>query len=192
MDKKYFILAVISTLLTVAYYAWMIPAWVHLDDPPRARSSKSISSQKTKNVSASYYSNRDYDDRPRRRGETPPDYAYYIQRPRYRCNSVLKINTSHDASYVIKVVDPYDGEIMMMCYLPSGTSQEIDMPSGKFEIRYTCGTEWFGDGEMFGDTASYAKAQGLFDFSEGSGYELTLYRVRNGNLRTSKMRKEDF
>ena len=76
MDKKYFILAVISTLLTVAYYAWMIPAWVHLDDPPRARSSKSISSQKTKNVRASYYSDREYDDRPRRRGETPPDYAY--------------------------------------------------------------------------------------------------------------------
>ena len=52
--------------------------------------------------------------------------------------------------------------------------------------------EWFGDDEMFGAKGSYAKADRLFSFSEGSGYELTLYRVPNGNLHTSRMKKEDF
>ncbi len=126
------------------------------------------------------------------RGVAPPDYAFWIIKPKCQCDSILKINTSRDASYVVKIVDPYDGEVIMMFYLPMGISQEVDLPSGTFEIRYTSGTEWFGDDEMFGDDGSYAKADRLFTFKEGSGYELTLYRVSNGNLRTFRIRKEDF
>ena len=110
----------------------------------------------------------------------------------YQCDSVLKINTSSGASYVVKIVDSYNDEVIMMFYLPSGVSEEIDIPSGRFQIRYTSGTRWFGEDEMFGPTAAYAKADRDFTFSKGSGYELTLYRVKNGNLRTSFMRKEDF
>ena len=181
MNKKHLVLAIISSVLTVAYYAWMIPAWVHLDSPI-----------KKANEGLALDDLYDTDNKSARHGDMPPRYAFFLKSPIYKCNSILKVNTSIDASYVIKVVDPYDGEVIMIRYLPAGTSQEIDIPSGTFEIRYTSGTEWFGDDEMFGAKGSYAKADRLFSFSEGSGYELTLYRVPNGNLHTSRMKKEDF
>jgi hypothetical protein len=159
----------------------MIPAWVHLDTPT-----------KKANEGLALDDLYDTDSKSARHGDVPPRYAFFLKSPIYKCNSILKVNTSIDASYVIKVVDPYDGEVIMIRYLPAGTSQEIDIPSGTFEIRYTSGTEWFGDDEMFGAKGSYAKADRLFSFSEGSGYELTLYRVPNGNLHTSRMKKEDF
>ena len=201
MKKKYLGLAIVSSALTMAYYAWMIPAWIHSDDvvTNKAKSPRFVDdedfatpdykdrgSRQSKTFNASTFRFADLE------GDTPPNYAYFIKEPIYRRDSVLKVNTSKDASYVIKIVDPYDGEVIMMCYLPAGISQEIDVPSGTFEIRYTSGTEWFGDDEMFGAKGSYAKANRLFSFSEGSGYELTLYRVPNGNLHTSRMKKEDF
>ena len=203
VKKKNLIWAVIASVLTITYYVWMILAWIHLDNT--VKKSKSSITLHDNNAMMDedipYVEDLpDIDEENQRltttkihlNGEQPPNYSFWIKEPKYRCNSVLKVNTSRDASYVIKFVDPYDGEVILMCYLPSGVSQEIDLPSGTFEIRYTCGTEWFGNDKMFGDKGAYAKADHTFQFSEGSGYELTLYRVRNGNLHTSIMRKEDF
>ncbi len=170
---------ILYTALTVGYYIWMIPAWIHLDE------SKVENRNTVSNKTEEDFIIPDY-------GEPPPSHAFWIKEPIYRCDSILKINTSKDASYVVKIVDPSNGEVIMTFYLPAGISEEIDVPSGTFEIRYTSGTEWFGNNEMFGDKGTYAKADQTFRFSDGSGYELTLYRVRNGNLHTSKIRKEDF
>ena len=213
---------ILYTALTVGYYIWMISAWIHLDESKvenhNAVSNKteedfSIPDYKVREGDKSKpFPSLEFvdDDEPfvgesnksktvvntyrsaDLKGEPPPSHAFWIKEPIYRCDSILKINTSPGASYVVKVVDPHNGEVIMMCYLPAGISQEIDVPSGTFEIRYTSGTEWFGNYEMFGDKGSYARADKLFTFDEGSGYELTLYSVRNGNLHTSKMKKEDF
>ncbi len=203
MKKKKLIWAIIASVLTISYYVWMISAWIHLDNA--TKNSKGSITRQGSNVSIDedipfVEDLPDIDEEKQSlsttkahlNGGQPPNYSFWIKEPQYRCDSVLKVNTSLDASYVIKIVDPNDGEVIMMCYLPSGISKEIDLPSGTFEIRYTCGTEWFGNDKMFGDKGTYAKADHTFQFSRGSGYELTLYRVRNGNLHTSKMRKEDF
>lgn len=206
MKKKKLIWAVIASVMTIVYYVWMISAWINLDNTTKD-SQKSKSSFTLQGNNATTEEDipfvedlPDVDEENLRltttkthlNGERPPNHSFWIKEPKCRCNSVLKVNTSRDASYVIKIVDPKDGEVIMMCYLPSGISQEIDLPSGTFEIRYTCGTEWFGNDKMFGDKGTYAKADHTFQFSRGSGYELTLHRVRNGNLHTTKMRKEDF
>ena len=194
MNKGYLVAALISTALTACYYCWLIPAWIHLDDPPKSISRKSNELRQTivskeKDSSGGYKTA--FDDHNEVRLPMPNE-AYFIQEPQYRCASTLKINTSKDASYVIKVVDPYNNEVIEVFFLPAGVSLEVDIPIGRFEIRYTCGTKWYGEKEMFGADASYARADRYFDFSEELGHELTLYRVRDGNLSTSKMRKEDF
>ena len=182
---KYLVLAIAFSILTISYYVWMITAWINLDK------SKVNRANNQQSVSRAYRTVDGFTEK-EIGGEEPPDYAFWMKEPQYRCNSVLKINTSKGASYVVKVVDPYDDEVILMCYLPAGISKEINVPSGTFEIRYTSGTRWFGSKEMFGPRSSYAKADRTFHFSEGAGYELTLYRVRNGNLHTSSIRKEDF
>ncbi len=203
MNKKYLTWAIIVSALTITYYAWLIPAWIHTN-------SKVNEKQKSKGMNDEFsdielvetgIGNRrmqssgiTWDDLPElvSHGEPPPKYAFWIMRPKYKCDSFLKINVSQEASYVVKVVDSYDGEVILMYYLPAGDSQEINIPLGTFEIRYTSGTEWFGENEMFGNKGSYAKADRLFTFGRGSGYVLTLYRVPHGNLHTSRMKKEDF
>lgn len=209
MATKYLESAILCTALTVVYYTKMIPAWIKLEESnvtnlPVRDEAKTKSGISWENVEEPQHDsvgkvnsqNSGFDADKfmvvSPHGTTPPNDAFWIKEPKYRCDSILKINTSKDASYVVKIVDPYNGEVIMMFYLPAGISQEIDVPSGTFEIRYTSGTEWFGDDEMFGDKGTYAKADQTFCFSDGSGYELTLYRVRNGNLHTSKIRKEDF
>lgn len=201
MNRKCLIWAIIVSALTITYYVWMIHAWMHLDK------SEITGNNTVPNIHEEDFSTPDYKGETRSKvktfdastfrfdnlkGEPPPRDAFWIKKPKYRCDSVLKINTSQGASYVVKVLDPYDGEVILMCYLPAGDRREIDIPSGTFEIRYTSGTEWFGDEEMFGAKGTYAKADRLFTFKKGAGYELTLYRVSNGNLRTSNMKREDF
>lgn len=194
MSKKYFILAVACTIFTILYYVWMICSWVNLDTVAENKESRA-NKNSHKNSNQFTWEDVDLENLPiigEDLGEPPPNYAFWIKKPINQCDSVLKVNTSAGASYVVKIVDSYSAETVMMFYLSSGSSKEIEVPSGLFEIRYTSGTRWFGEDDLFGVTASYAKADRLFSFSEGSGYELTLYRVKNGNLRTSSMRKEDF
>ncbi len=218
MTTKYLGSAILYTVLTVAYYVWMVPKWINLDchndevespkqtkdNYPQENGQRIIepdydptcdSKQKVK-FNKKYFKNGSRKSGMKiatePRGEKPPSYAFCILTTWRKCDSFLRINTSRDASYVVKLVNADDGETIMEYYLPAGISKEIKIPSGTFEIRYTAGTEWFGYGELFGDSGTYAKADRLFTFSEGSGYELTLYSVRNGNLHTSKIRKEDF
>ena len=172
--------AIVCTVTTIGYYAWMISAWIHLDDKPRRSWQMSDGRRQMANAPV------------RIPHEPMPIYAHYLELPRRECDSVLKINASQGANYVVKIIDVRNEDVVLTYFLPSGDTQEIEIPSGKFEIRYTSGSEWYGEKLMFGPEASYAKADRVFDFRPGSGYELTLYQVRNGNLRTSKIRKEDF
>ncbi len=193
---KCFAVAIAFTALTIAYYAWMIPAWRRLEEPKKSSrrvESSSTGKNQTTNKKANNFSLTAWLASEQKEKVQPmPTRSYYIVEPRYRCNSTLKVNTSRDANYVIKVVGAYNGELIMMCFVPADTSQEIDIPSGVFELRYTSGTTWYGEKDLFGPNASYTKADRVFDFKEWDGYEVTLYRVANGNLRTSNIREEDF
>lgn len=195
MNKKYLTWAMIVLAMTITYYVWMIHAWINLDNTEIKRDL--TSNGHGENNHSSPFDDFDIDAynakiNATKHGVPPPRDAFWIMRPKYKCDSFLKINVSKEASYVVKVVDPYDGEVILMYYLPAGDSQEINIPVGTFEIRYTSGTEWFGENKMFGNKGSYAKADRLFTFGRDSGYVLTLYRVPHGNLHTSSMKKEDF
>ena len=107
MKTKKILSATCTTLLTIAFYTWMF----HLGTVQKIRSNDSGG------------------DTPKRLGSQPPDKAFYIQEPQYFCDSVLKINTSTDANYVIKVVDPAANEVILVIYLPAGDSREIGIPS---------------------------------------------------------------
>lgn len=188
LKKRYIPFASLVTILTIGYYSWMVPAWINLDDTKKSSENRTSSKK--------IYSDDEFDldnlPEIEFEGEDLPNYAFYIKKPVYRCDSVLKINTSKDAGYVVKVVDIIDGEVMMQCYLPPGVSQEIEIPAGTYEVRYTSGNRWFGNKEMFGARGRYAKADRVFTFTRGSGYELTLYSVINGNLKSRTMKREDF
>ena len=72
----------------------------------------------------------------------------------------------------------------------------VKVPLGQFTIKYASGDTWYGYNYFFGPETVYNKANSSFTFareSDGySGYTITLYKVRNGNLKTQAISAHDF
>lgn len=186
--------AKIMLFVTLTYYAWMIYAWVTADEyrhkrVVERRAASSETSAHTSSRSSGSATTYRYN---RKLGQALPDYGFFIKEPTYKCEASLKIKTSGDGGHVVKLYDLDDQCTGLVYYIPPGATCEIDVPVGRYELRYASGTRWFGNLELFGCTGSYAKANDIFEFPRGGGYEITLYAVRNGNLGTRTISEEDF
>ena len=108
----------------------------------------------------------------------------------------LKINTSNGSNYVVKLKDYYTKEAVMTIFIRGGNTLETKVPLGNFEITYASGDKWYGYNYLFGPDTGYSKADEMFSFKDTgyqiNGYTITLYRVSNGNLRTSYINKSEF
>lgn len=124
--------------------------------------------------------------------EVMPKSAFFIRKPNVKGVAPLKIDTSGFACHVIRLVDVKTKEVVLDYFIPAGETQEILVPEGTYELRFTSGNKWFGTKGLFGDSATYSKANTPFSFSEGWGYSVTLYAVPYGNLHTQNMDAEDF
>lgn len=76
--------------------------------------------------------------------------------------------------------------------IPSKTT----VPVGSYEIKYATGQEWFGPILDFGESASYARCDDRFDFTQDddgyTGYTIELILQTDGNLQTDPIPAEDF
>lgn len=107
----------------------------------------------------------------------------------------LKITTSEKANYFIMLKKLQTDEYITL-FIPADNSYQIDVPLGKYELRYCCGDEWYGEKHLFGRKTTYYKAKDIFDFyitSDGYyGYEVELIKQINGNLQEIKISQEEF
>lgn len=108
----------------------------------------------------------------------------------------LEIKTSRGSNYLVKLVSADNDEPVMTIYVHGGNTVTTEVPLGKYAIKYASGEKWYGYEELFGPDTEYSKANALFTFEytgyQLSGYTITLYKVANGNLRTSRLSKSDF
>jgi hypothetical protein len=108
----------------------------------------------------------------------------------------FKINADSSSNYLVKLVDVETRKDAEIIFLRSGESVTVDVPLGKYEVRYASGEKWYGLENYFGPMTDYNKADQLFSFTiignQVSGYEITLYKVVNGNLPTIHIRSKDF
>jgi len=108
----------------------------------------------------------------------------------------LTIQTSAGANYLVKIVDYYSKSEVMTVFVRGGDTARVKVPLGEYEIKYASGKEWYGYQHLFGDKTSYSKADSLFKFENTgyqiTGYTITLFRVSNGNLRTSYINQSEF
>ncbi len=126
-----------------------------------------------------------------RREQQP--YNGAIRRYHYAsADAPLGISTSSGENYYVKLVRPSSGETVVDVFIVGGNTVEIDVPSGTYELRYASGRTWYGYHYLFGPNTAYSKANRLFSFTYGRGYDVTLYKVANGNLSTQRMSEEDF
>ncbi len=108
----------------------------------------------------------------------------------------FEIKASQLGNYLVKLVDTRARNDVMTVFVRGGTTVEVEVPLGVFEVRYAYGEKWYGYKHLFGPDTVYSKAETTFDFSSDgnrvTGYTITLYGVRDGNLQTSKISAEEF
>lgn len=108
----------------------------------------------------------------------------------------LEIQTAEGANYLVKLVSSYSEQPVMTIFVRGGTAVTTEVPLGTYEVRYASGEKWYGYEHLFGPSTGYSKAESSFRFEKTgydiTGYTLTLYRVSNGNLRTSTINPSQF
>ncbi|MBN2106127.1 MAG: J domain-containing protein [Deltaproteobacteria bacterium] len=108
----------------------------------------------------------------------------------------FEIKADQGNHYLLKIVDQHTKKQVLTVFVRSGTTVNVDVPLGTFEIKYASGETWYGYEYLFGPETSYSKADKAFTFKkEGdhiSGYTITLYKVTRGNLHTYKISQTDF
>lgn len=108
----------------------------------------------------------------------------------------LEIQTSQGANYLVKLVSAQSQQAIMTIFVRGGNTITTKVPLGTYEIRYASGETWYGYEYLFGQNTGYSKAESRFTFADTgrgySGFTITLYRVSNGNLRTSSIAPSQF
>lgn len=81
-------------------------------------------------------------------------------------------------------------------YIHGGSSIDIDVPLGEYEIFYATGDSWLGEDELFGPDTRYYKCDDTFLFEETqsgyNGWTVSLAPVANGNLDTELIDSDSF
>ena len=111
-------------------------------------------------------------------------------------NPPLKISNSPDANTLMKLIRVGDGVEVMSIFIRAGQTVEVAVPFGSYKVKIASGQTWYGDVIRFGPTTSYAILDAVLDFTkEGSqllGHQLTLTRVKHGNLKQLPLTATDF
>lgn len=108
----------------------------------------------------------------------------------------LEIKTSAGSNYLVKLEDVVTGINVLDVFIRGGSTIELEVPLGTYLLKYAAGQTWYGYEHNFGPATGYSKADSNFRFyNDGykvTGYTVTLYQVRDGNLRTSRLAPEEF
>lgn len=108
---------------------------------------------------------------------------YYTDRA---ITASLTILTYSGTNYLVKLEDAATGRYVADIFLVGGYPAKVDVPSGRYKIKWASGTDWYGYGELFGPSTVCNIIQETFNFNETpqgfQGYRLTLEPARQGNL----------
>lgn len=108
----------------------------------------------------------------------------------------FEIKTSSGSSYFVKFVDITTGANVLGIFVDGGRNLSTSVPQGRYLLKYASGHRWYGYEDYFGNDTAYSKASSIFDFradeEKASGYSITLYKVKNGNMRSSMITKAEF
>jgi hypothetical protein len=135
---------------------------------------------------------------------SPPPLVYpenghlFIKPSREGMNQITVKTTGNDA-YLVKLADGENGEAVRFFVTP-GSTTNIGVPDGTYELSYAAGKTWYGLQYLFGSETYCNRFEDLLTFSvhtEGltcyyTTYEVTFYGVVDGNASTEPISVEEF
>ena len=88
----------------------------------------------------------------------------------------LKVRCAAGNYYLLKLVDSGTGKLITSVFIYGGSSAVIDVPLGKFNVRYSYGQHWFGYRSGFGPKAPSVRGKELLTF-EVKGAHASAYAI---------------
>lgn len=108
----------------------------------------------------------------------------------------FEIMSETGSNYFVKFSDALTDSNVLGIFVEGGRPVSTTVPTGRYIVKYATGNTWWGYEDYFGEDTAYSKANTVFDFSLNehgiAGYSITLYKVKNGNLRTSHIKRKEF
>jgi len=109
----------------------------------------------------------------------------------------FKITTKGtDTHYYLKLEDYYTEDKVMTIFVRAGETVQVNVPLGKYNLKYTSGDTWYGKEYMFGPKAYRAEAEETFNFriedNQYRGYTLELYKQEFGNLHEHPISRKEW
>jgi hypothetical protein len=108
----------------------------------------------------------------------------------------FKVSAPEGTHYWVKLVDAVTMAPVIAMFVRSGSTAEVKVPLGTYVLKFASGNKWYGTTYHFGPDTAYGKADRTMRFwVEGNvinGHSVTLYKVQNGNLRTSTIPASEF
>lgn len=96
--------------------------------------------------------------------------------------------------YLLKLTDVSDKNRIYLIYVKGGESNiTLYIQAGTYEVKYACGSTWYGRRYLFGDNTQYYKyGDALSFYRKVDGQEFSFPEILNGNLKVESLSKEDF
>lgn len=108
----------------------------------------------------------------------------------------FEIKAAAGNNHYMKLVDAETGRAIISVFVRSGCTTEIQVPLGRYFVKYASGETWYGYQDLFGPKTFYSKATENFIFdtlgNRVRGFTITLYPVPGGNLHTEAINPADF
>ena len=82
----------------------------------------------------------------------------FYHNPNYISDDVTFIAAARAANKKNAIIKLYTADGVFVCgfYVTPGKTLQTKVPTGTYQFRFSYGTNWFGDDEMFGDEGFYA------------------------------------
>lgn len=108
----------------------------------------------------------------------------------------FKITTAPGSNYFFKLVGASSNVEEVAGFIVGGTTFEVKVPPGLYELRYAAGDAWISEVDYFGPDTAFSKTVTPLSFTveadRARGVAVELIRQRGGNLRTSTISKTEF
>ena len=129
--------------------------------------------------------------------KTPPAHGRILKYPSKEAVAPLEIQTSGSGYFYFVLTNSGNKDsVVMKFFAHAEKTLSIDVPLGKYDLYYAYGDTWYGTEKLFGDETIRKKCEEplLFSFDGDSytGWTLTLYPVKNGNMDTAYVSEDDF
>jgi hypothetical protein len=125
-----------------------------------------------------------------------PDSGYIFYKNNMERLCPLTVITQGEDSYYIKLIDTYTQNDVIVFFVGSNVSVDLNVPVGDYEIKYASGVKWYGEQLLFGPNTNYTKIEDVFSFTASDyftyGWTIELYKQIGGNLESYDINAGDF